>query len=89
MRKRKESHNEVYEDRYDPTRRFLVPRYTDPQVVINELYEVIDKQEQEIERLRKENLDLTLGSIRQSEEATANILSILLNKEKFFPKDQS
>jgi hypothetical protein len=63
-----------------------LPQYTDPQWIINQLHGIIRKQARELRELRKENIDLLSRSIKHSGDMSANMVNMLLNKDKFFPE---
>ena len=66
-----------------------LPQYTDPQWIINQLHGIIRSQTRELRTLRKENLDLLSRSIKHSGDMSANMVNMLLNKDKFFPEEPS
>jgi len=64
-----------------------VPRYTPPEIIIEELYEIIEEQQEEIDKLRKENFRLIDESIKQSQTTMSNLITLMLNKDGYFPKE--
>ena len=69
-----------------PLELYYVPQYVDPQVVIARLKRIIVKQDLEIKRLRKENSDMVTENIKHSDAMMGNLLTVLLNRDKFSGK---
>jgi hypothetical protein len=65
---------------------YYVPKYVDPQIVIARLRRIIVKQDLEIQRLRKENSDMVVSNIKHSDAMMGNLLTVLLNRDKFTGK---
>jgi|WetSurSiteA1Bulk_404760.scaffolds.fasta_scaffold162606_1 hypothetical protein len=73
-------------DEYSPLEMYYVPKYVDPQIVIARLQRIIVKQDLEIKRLRKENSDMVTENIKHSEAMMGNLLTVLLDRDKFTGK---
>ena len=65
----------------------MIPRYIPPEEIIEELYEIIEEQQKEIDKLRKENMRLIDDSIKQSQTTMGNLIMLMLKKDGYFPKE--